>query len=209
MSGPAARLAGSAGPAPSGRRASVSRRPAVAHHVLVGCPQVLAAQRRLEQQSLVPGLVVTCRARLTLASRYLGGSAAYLTGTLGPLSPRAGASLAHRTLRAGRLLVFGPSAPCAAATMASADPCPPVAAAYDATSPFGQDRRSPGVRRSTFAPSTRRIYARPVRVTSGFRYACPLAHLPDAPYAVRVPRAGALPTASFPLHLAMERLPFS
>jgi hypothetical protein len=34
---------------------------------------------------------------------------------------------------------------------------------------------SPRVRRVTVAPSTRRIYARPVRMTSGFRVLCPLA----------------------------------
>ena len=71
-----------------------------------------------------------------------------------------------------------------------------------------QTSRSPRVRRVTFAPHTRRIYARPVRVASGFGSLGPLAHQTDASYAARVPRAGALPAASFPRHLAMTRLLF-
>ena len=60
----------------------------------------------------------------------------------------------------------------------------------------------------TFAPYTRRIYARPVRMTSGFGYFGPLAHQTVASNAVRVPRAGALLTASFTPCLATERLLF-
>jgi len=60
----------------------------------------------------------------------------------------------------------------------------------------------------TFAPHTRRIYARPIRVALGFGFHGPLAHQTDASYAVRVPRVGALPAASFPRHLAMTRLLF-
>jgi hypothetical protein len=71
-----------------------------------------------------------------------------------------------------------------------------------------QQRSSPRVRRVTVAPSTRRIYARSVRMTSGFRSSCPLAHLARASYAVRGPRARALPTASFPQRLAALQLPF-
>jgi len=37
---------------------------------------------------------------------------------------------------------------------------------------------------------------------------CPLAHLTDASYAVRVPRGRALPAASFPRHLAATQLLF-
>jgi len=60
----------------------------------------------------------------------------------------------------------------------------------------------------TFTPHTRRIYARPVRVALGFGSLGPLAHQMDASYAVRVPRAEALPAASFPRHLAMTQLLF-
>ena len=72
-----------------------------------------------------------------------------------------------------------------------------------------QINRPPGVIRMTFAPSTRRIYARPVRVTSGFRSLCPLAYLTVASYAVRVPRVRASPTASFPHCLTTLQLLFS
>ena len=44
----------------------------------------------------------------------------------------------------------------------------------------GQDGRSLRVRRATFLPSTRRIYATSVRMTSGFRSMRPLAHRDDA-----------------------------
>src|SRR5207247_2387719 len=72
-----------------------------------------------------------------------------------------------------------------------------------------QMSRPPGVRRVTLAPSTRRIYARTIRVTSGFRSFGPLAHRACASSAIRVPRAGVLPAASFPPRLAASRLPFS
>jgi len=92
-----------------------------------------------------------------------------------------------------------------AATMASADFCRPLATPYNAAS-TRQDSRSLRVRRVTFLPHTRRIYAGPVRMTSGFESHCPLAHQANASYAVRVPRAGSLPAASFGSHLAMDTL---
>ena len=58
----------------------------------------------------------------------------------------------------------------------------------------------------TFLPHTRRIYANPVRMTLGFESLCPLAHQADASYAVRVPRAGSLPAASFRFHLTVDTL---
>jgi len=72
-----------------------------------------------------------------------------------------------------------------------------------------QNTGSPGVIRVTFAPCTRRIYAHRIRVTAGFRSIGPLAHAMLASYALRVPRVGALPTASFPRYLAIAQLPFS
>ena len=108
---------------------------------------------------------------------------------------------------------FGPSCSalhrsCAAATTASADFCPPIARPCSLAS-LRQTNRSPGVRRVTFAPSNRRIYARQVRVASGFESHGPLAHLTDASYAVCVPRARALPAASFPRYLTAAQLLFS
>ena len=43
-------------------------------------------------------------------------------------------------------------------------------------------------------------------MTSGFESSCPLAHRDDASYAVRVPQAGSLLTASFRLSLARDAL---
>jgi hypothetical protein len=91
--------------------------------------------------------------------------------------------------------------------LASAEFCPSLRTPLDVPS-SKQSGRSPGVRRMTFAPYTRRIYDRQVRVPSGFRYVCPLAHPAVASYAVRVPRARALPTASFTPCLAAARLLF-
>ena len=50
---------------------------------------------------------------------------------------------------------------------------PPMAPAdfWRSNSPSGENARSPGVRRVTFLPSTRRIYMTPLRMTFGFR--CP------------------------------------
>ncbi len=60
----------------------------------------------------------------------------------------------------------------------------------------------------TFIPYTRRIYGQPIRVTLGFGFLCPLAHQLAASYAIRIPRAGILPTASSPRHLAVTQLLF-
>ena len=94
-----------------------------------------------------------------------------------------------------------------AATTASADFCPPIAPPRDGASQR-RTNRSPGVRRVTFAPTTRRIYARWVQVTPGFGFLCPLAHPRDASSALRLPRAGASLTASFPRRLATTQLLF-
>jgi len=58
----------------------------------------------------------------------------------------------------------------------------------------------------TFLPPTRRIYAASVRMTSGFRSMRPLAHRDVASYAIRVPRARSLPSASFRFRLAADTL---
>ena len=58
----------------------------------------------------------------------------------------------------------------------------------------------------TFLPRTRRIYAVSIRMTSGFGSMRPLAHQDVASYAIRVPRVGSLPSASFGSHLAVDTL---
>lgn len=70
----------------------------------------------------------------------------------------------------------------------------------------GQGGRFLRVRRVTLLPHARRIYAGSIRMTSGFESIGPLAHLADASYAVRVPRARSLPAASFRLRLAADAL---
>ena len=92
-----------------------------------------------------------------------------------------------------------------ATTMASADFCrlmgPPRG--EPGTRQTGRPLR---VRRATFLPRARRIYAGSVRMASGFGSMRPLAHPRDASYAVRVPRAGSLPSASFRFRLAADTL---
>ncbi len=70
----------------------------------------------------------------------------------------------------------------------------------------GQDGRPLRVRRVTFLPHTRRIYADSARMASGFESIGPLAHQDDASYAVRVPRARSLPAASFRFRLTTDTL---
>jgi len=90
-------------------------------------------------------------------------------------------------------------------TMASADFCRPFGSPCNEPSQWQGDR-SLRVRRVTFLPYTRRIYAATVRMTSGFESNCPLAHLCDASYAIPVRRAGSLLAASFRLRLAADAL---
>ena len=66
------------------------------------CHYVLSAQYLLDQHRRpIPGQSSSCRTCLTLASRYLGGSAACLTGTLGLFSLRSCAFFTSRTHRSG------------------------------------------------------------------------------------------------------------
>lgn len=86
-----------------------------------------------------------------------------------PACLSAPSSVIERSVRL-KLPVFGPSRRCDGATTASADFCRSITAPLDAVGPqpcgyprglHGRIDRPPGVRRVTFAPSTRRIYARP------------------------------------------------
>jgi hypothetical protein len=92
-------------------------------------------------------------------------------------------------------------------TMASADFCRPFGPPCGGPSHW-QNGRSLRVRRVTFLPYTRRIYAATVRMTSGFESIGPLAHRSDALYAIHVLRARSLPAASFGLRLAADALAF-
>ena len=152
-------------PRPKGR-ASRTRPPTHGpDHAPVGCLHGLATHHLLhEPLSLVPGLRSGRRAALTHGARGHGGAAATTPGPLRPRSPPCWVSVPHEPSVPVRLLVFGPSPPCAAATTTSA-----VSSRRLSASPVRTQARSPGVRRVTFAPSTRRIYAPPVRVTIGLR----------------------------------------
>lgn len=66
--------------------------------------------------------------------------------------------------------------------------------------------RSLRVRRVTFLPHTRRIYAISIRMSLDFESIRPLVHRDNASYAIRVPRAGSLPTASFRFAVAHDTL---
>ena len=92
-------------------------------------------------------------------------------------------------------------------TMASADFCHPFGPPCDGPS-HEQDGKSLRVRRVSFLPYTRRIYAATIRMTSGFESNGPLAHHCNASYAIHVLRARSLPAASFGLRLAANALAF-
>jgi len=64
--------------------------------------------------------------------------------------------------------------------MASADFCSSLTTLLSVASLHGRLSRPPRVRRVTFLPYTRRIYAPSVRMASGFGSFGPLAHLQDA-----------------------------
>ena len=128
-------------------------------------------------------------------------------GPSAPFSARYCVSIGHRVRCHEWLLVCGPSRLCAPLLWPLLTSARPSSASYDATS-SKHASRSPRVRRVTVTPSTRRIYAAPVRMTSGFESFCPLAHQCCASSAVRAPRARVMPAASFPPHLAMTPLLF-
>ena len=139
--------------------------------------QVLTTQHLLhESRTPFPGLLSRCRGRLTRSTGILGGSAAYLPGPLQLLSSLA----CVLCVPSNPLCRFGFScsalrrrAP--AATMASADFSlhPAGIAAQCRRRPFRRNARPPRVRRVTFAPSTRRIYVRSVRVAFGLQVFMP------------------------------------
>ena len=89
--------------------------------------------------------------------------------------------------------------------MASADPSLPIPPPYDGSS-TRQVTRYPRVGRTTFIPYARRIYFLIFRVTIGLRILWPPRPDEAASYALRIPRAGTLRTASFRFHLTTDTL---
>ena len=92
--------------------------------------------------------------------------------------------------------------------MTSADFCSSIATLLSVASPVADKQISQGKARVTLLPYTQYIYVLSVRMALGFESSCPLAHLQAALYALRVPRARSLLTASFPPHLAATQLLF-
>ena len=172
------------------------------------CPKDICAS--LPRLSLAPVTSVfsVCRVRLTRDSRLLGDSVAYFPGSLRHPSLLVCACLGHRTPRAGSAPHVRPFAAMRQRLLRPRLTPDHSSQRLAASLAIRQTIRPPGVRRVTFAPSTRRMYALRIRVTSGFESFRPLAHPRDASYALRVPRARALLTASFPRHLAATQLLF-
>ena len=174
-----------------------------------GSQQILPAHHLLHQlHRLWHSVPPAHRGRLTLPAHTLAGSARYPPGILRSLNHPACVSFVHRGQR------HSAGHPCSGLhRRAQRLLCPRLTSARPsrhlaATLALRQTDRPPGVRRVTFAPYTRCIYARPVRVASGFGSLCPLAHRTFASYAVRIPRTRALPAASFPRYLAITQLLF-
>jgi len=166
--------------------------------------EVLAAQHLLhEPRSLVPGTLLGMRTRLTLGAWSLGGA---------PPAPRAARALSlvpaspsrRERLTPVRLLVFGLRRD--ALRLLRPRLTPGLLDPFTAGLACASLQVSQG--KTLMSPIYPRIYAgRPGDI--GLQVVWPPRHLTDASYAVRVPRARALPAASFPRRLATTQLPFS
>src|SRR5882672_8853946 len=107
----------------------------ILHHTRVRTNEVLSTHHLLhELRRLCVGLLPSCRGCLTHTCGTRRGSAAAPSGMFAHLSALVGVSLSHRTSGPARRFVFGPSPPCVAATMASADCCAAVIASRNAIS---------------------------------------------------------------------------
>ena len=93
--------------------------------------------------------------------------------------------------------MFGPSSPCSATTMPSADFCLPITPPLSEVSLLRRTKQiSPGIAHPPSSPYTRRIYSHAFRMTIGLWIFSPPRPDVVASYALRVPRAGILLTAS-------------
>ena len=114
---------------------------------------------------------------MTRSTGTLGGSAAYSSGLLRPLSPLVCVSTVHRTLRASSAPRVRPFATVRKRLLWPRLTSRSTGRAMSNRSarchPFRRKTRSPRVRRVTFAPSTRHIYARPVRSAFGLQVSTP------------------------------------
>src|SRR3990172_6122291 len=184
------------------------RRSPVGPDTLEGFHQVLTAQHLLKKTfRLRSGFFRSHRGRLTLPALPLAGSARYPPGVLWLLSHPDCVYFIRRGTR------YPSGLPCSGLRRRAQRPlCPRLTSARSSrhlpAALASQERRTdlPGYCAPSFPPSTRRIYSRTFRMTIGlqiFRPPCPGA---VASYALRIPRAGGLPTASFRPRLAAAAL---
>jgi hypothetical protein len=201
----------------SGHRRSCRPRlpaPLFRDHPLVRRRQVLASQHLLHQsRSPLPGFLSRRRNRLTRSTGILGGSAAYLPGPLQPLSLLSASLRSIEPFVPVRLLMFGPSPPCAMRLLWPRLTSRSAQHAMSKRSARASPFQAQGEISQGKARDLRSIHPPHLR-PSGLECLRASGLLPPRPsaaasYAVRVPRAGALPPASFPRPLTKQRLPFS
>ena len=157
------------------------------------------------------GVIIGCRKCLTRARSTLSGSAAYPRSSLWLLSRHVCAYFTSERGCAQRLKTSSALRRAKhSSTMASADFCGPITAPRETASQrdivHRPGYRSLRVRRVTFLPHIRRIYDSSLRMTLGFESFGPLAQRVTASYAIRVPRTGSLPAASFRFWVAPDTL---
>jgi hypothetical protein len=138
-----------------------ARGPTVLHHARMRTNKVLSTQHLLhEPRRLCVGRFLSCRDCLTHARGTRRGSAAAPSGAFAHLSVLVCVSLSHRTSGPTRRFAFGPSPPCVAATIASADCCVAVVASRNATSLSAATQLSQGQARdgrSIYPPHLRAL----------------------------------------------------
>ena len=186
-----------------------SRCSAVSHHTPVCFEHVLASQHLLDEHlRLVPGLLLVCRACLTLEAHAVDGSAAFGRGAHGHLSPTCRVSFTHQTFGSGSSLRVRPVRRAATRLLWPLLTSARLALALRLHLPLRAGVQTSEGKARDFRPIHPSHLRPPVRVTSGFGWPRPLAHRPDASYAHRVPRAGILPAASSRRFLAVAPLLF-
>src|SRR3990172_3075660 len=188
---------------------TVSAQIASRDYPLIRWPHVLSAQHLLDKRrSLGFGFFSTCRECLTRGGRTLSGSAAYFPTPLRHLSLLDCVCLTHRTFRANSAPPVRPFTACAQRLLrprlTSAHPSPRLSASLASSA---DEQTSQGKARDF--PPIHPSHLRPFGPDGiGLRVFLPPHPPPGRLYALRVPRAGSLLTASFPPHLAVTRLLF-
>ena len=160
---------------------TVSAQIASRDYPLIRWPHVLSAQHLLDmRRSLGFGFFSTCRECLTRRGSYPQRFRRLLSDSA-PASQPSGLRLSHSSnassqIGSSRSALHRGARRLLRPRLTSAHPSPRLSASLA----LRQMSRPPRVRRVTFLPHTRRIYAPSVRMASGFGSFCPLAHLQDA-----------------------------